>query len=100
LADDASPGLSSELGRLRGIVADMLEGEVIDKDHADSLAKLVNAVTKLAEFERKAATSVSESELSSLVMAMGAVVNDSVPDRLVQTKIQRGWLDLISEATK
>lgn len=92
--------LSVELTKLRALT-DTVIGNAecgYDKDTIDSVAKLVTAVTKLAEFKLKTEQMIPAGEVRSLITALGAAVNSHVHDRALKAKIQRDWLGLISEA--
>ena len=93
--------LTSELERLRELtssVIDMPDGGP-DKDSVDALAKLVGAMTKLAEFTLKAEQSVSISEVNSLVGMMSESVNIHVTDPVARRKIKQDWLRLVEGMT-
>ncbi len=92
--------LSSELKKLRGLTDLLLDGATSDPRDIDSIAKLVTAVTRLADFVLKSQQTVTLAEVNSLTIAMGAAVDAHVVDPRARDKIKRDWLRLASEAVK
>ena len=95
--------LSSELTKLRGLTDSLLDGatsDTTDPRDIDSIAKLVTAVTRLADFVLKSQQTVTLAEVNALTIAMGAAVDAHVVDPRARDKIKRDWLRLASEAVK
>ena len=92
--------LSSELTKLRGLTDSLLDGATSDPRDIDSIAKLVTAVTRLADFVLKSQQTVTLAEVNALTIAMGAAVDAHVVDPRARDKIKRDWLRLASEAVK
>lgn len=92
--------LSSELKKLRGLTDSLLDGATSDPRDIDSIAKLVTAVTRLADFVLKSQQTVTLGEVNDLTMAMGAAVDAHVVDARTRDKIKRDWLRLASGMVK
>lgn len=92
--------LSSELKKLRRLADTLLGGATSDPRDIDSIAKLVTAVTKLADFVLKSQQTVTLAEVNALTIAMGAAVDAHVVDPRVRDKIRRDWVRLASEVAK
>lgn len=92
--------LSSELKKLRELTGSILDGATDDPHVIDSIAKLITAVTRLADFVLKSQQTVTLAEVNALTIAMGAAVDSHVVDARARDKIKRDWMRLASEVVK